>query len=132
MPGIVRRGVGQRRYIADREIAVILDLETQSDAPMSMGAPSTAIRFERSDLKALVTANPLGDEFICNECLGKAGGDVPGSPASQSLSAFAAIFSGPAITQEQNSLPCILPAGRHPPFNTAPIADSQRSQDPLF
>src|SRR5674476_206421 len=33
---------------------------------------------------------------------------------------------------EQTSRPRFLPRGRHPPFNTAPVADSQRSSDPLF
>ena len=28
--------------------------------------------------------------------------------------------------------PAFSPQGRHPPFKTAPVADSQRSHDPLF
>jgi hypothetical protein len=40
--------------------------------------------------------------------------------------------SGPKSSQEQNSRSRISCPGRHSPFKTAPVADSQRSYDPLF
>jgi hypothetical protein len=77
-------------------------------------------------LEAPVIANPLGIELLLDECLRKYTAMV--SPATITRSGH--LIHSQAGT---NFPPAdFLAGGRHPPFTTAPVADSQRFSDPLF
>ena len=64
---------------------------------------------------------------------GKHRGEVFISPAGQSFFLLPDILGGLCDAVWNEILgPAFSLRGRHPPFKTAPVADSQRSQDPLF
>lgn len=95
---------------------------------MSMGAPSSAICLIESCLKAPITTKPQVAKYgtSVRERQSKA---WPGRFPSPSR-----LFYGASARPRRNKnlITAFLLRGRHPPFNTAPVADSQRSQDPLF
>ena len=148
MIGISGGAVGEVGHLANGEIAVVYDFETK---PFEQGqktggsaeprAPSgfraakpryrwerraQAIFFARLELEASFTASPLIRLYYARECLAKdrkRPSAQPRNPFRLSTRFWASMHN----PREQNSRTRILVRGRHPPFITAPVADSQRS-----